>query len=151
MYHSVINLETNANQWSPHLTVKKFSTAASVNLCEMEMCHNWAPFQYPIRRLIVRSRKVSNPRDLYLESYDRSEIWQRCRCACQISNSFNYQSRGFETLRAYNKTSYRIYYFRPAHAYELAHDVYTGPTGPHFLADKHQYHYHDCGQAMHFA
>ena len=29
------------------------------------------PFQNPIRRLIVRSRKVSKPTDLYLELYDR--------------------------------------------------------------------------------
>ena len=35
----------------------------------------WPPFQYPIRRLTVRSRKVSKPRDLYLELSDRSEIW----------------------------------------------------------------------------
>ena len=34
------------------------------------------PFQHPIRRLIVRSRKVSKPWDLYLELSDRSEIWQ---------------------------------------------------------------------------
>ena len=34
----------------------------------------WAPCQYPIRRLFVRSREVSKPRDLYLELSDRSEI-----------------------------------------------------------------------------
>ena len=34
-----------------------------------------APFQCSIRRLIVRSRTVSKPRDLYLELSDRSEIW----------------------------------------------------------------------------
>ena len=33
-----------------------------------------APSQYPKRRLFVRSRKVSKPRDLYLELSDRSEI-----------------------------------------------------------------------------
>ena len=33
-----------------------------------------APPQYPIRRLSVRSRKVSKPRYLYLELSDRSEI-----------------------------------------------------------------------------
>ena len=68
---------------------------------------NWAPFQYPIRRLIVRSRKVSKPRDSRLELSDRSAIWQAprqqgCRSACQISkrcDNFNYQSRGFETSR----------------------------------------------------
>ena len=31
-------------------------------------------FQYPIRRLIVKSSKVSKPLYLYLESYDLSEI-----------------------------------------------------------------------------
>ena len=60
-----------------------------------------APFQYPIRRLIVRSRKVSKPRDSYLELSDRSEIWQTlrqhcCRLACQISkwcDNLNYNRR----------------------------------------------------------
>ena len=33
------------------------------------VCHQ-GPFQYPIRRLIVRSREVSKPRDLYLELSD---------------------------------------------------------------------------------
>ena len=66
-----------------------------------------APSQYPKRRLSVRSRKVSKPRDLYLELSYRFEIWQAlrqqcCRCACQISKRYDnlkYQSRGFETLR----------------------------------------------------
>ena len=66
-----------------------------------------APFQYPIRRLIVRAREVSKPRDWYLEPPDRSEIWQAlrqhcCRIACQIKKRYdnlNYQSRGFETSR----------------------------------------------------
>ena len=66
-----------------------------------------SPSQYPKRRLSVRSRKVSKPRDLYLELSDRSEIWQAlrqqcCRCACQISERYDnskYKSRGFETLR----------------------------------------------------
>ena len=68
---------------------------------------HWAPSQYKIRRLIVRSREVSKPRDLYLELSDRSEIWQAlwqhcCRCACQISKRYDnlkYQSRGFQTSR----------------------------------------------------
>ena len=68
---------------------------------------NRGPFQYPIRRLIVRSCKVSKPWDLYLELYDRSEIWQAprercCRRACQISkrcDNLNYWSRGIETSR----------------------------------------------------
>ena len=71
----------------------------------------WAPSQYPKRRLFVRSREVSKPRDLYLELSDRSEIWQAlrqhcCRCACQISKGYDnlkYHSRGFETLRDLTK------------------------------------------------
>ena len=55
-----------------------------------------APFQYPIRRLIVRFCEVSKSRGLYLELSDRSEIWQTprqhcCRCNYQ---SLNYQSTG---------------------------------------------------------
>ena len=61
--------------------------------------------QYTIRRFIVRSRKVSKPRDSYLEFQNRFEIWQAhrqhcCRRASQISkrcDNLNYQSRGFET------------------------------------------------------
>ena len=71
----------------------------------------WAPSQYPKIRLIVRSRKVSKPRDLYLELSDRSGIWQAlrqqcCRCACQIAKRYDnlkYQFRGFETLRDLTK------------------------------------------------
>ena len=65
-----------------------------------------APSQYPKRRLFVRSRKVSKPRDWYFKLY-RFEIWQAhrqhcCRSACQISgrsDNSKYKSRGFETLR----------------------------------------------------
>ena len=71
----------------------------------------WAPSQYPKRPLFVRSRKVSKPRDLYLDLSDRSEIWQAlrqqcCRCACQISKRYDnlkYRSRGFETSRDLTK------------------------------------------------
>ena len=71
------------------------------------MCATRAPFQYPIRRLTVRSRNVSKPRDLYLELSDRSEIWQAprqqgCRSACQNSkrcDNLDNQCRGFETSR----------------------------------------------------
>ena len=65
----------------------------------------WALFQYPIRRLIVRCRGASKPRNLCLELFDRSEIWQAhrqqcCWDTCQISkryNNSNYQYRVFET------------------------------------------------------
>ena len=64
-------------------------------------------FEYPKRRLSVRSRKVSKPRDWYLKLSYRFEIWQAhrqhcCQSACQISersNNSKYKSRGFETLR----------------------------------------------------
>ena len=67
----------------------------------------WAPSQYPKRRLSVRSRKVSKPRDWYFKLSYRFEIWQAhrqhcCRSAWQISkrsDNFKYKSRGFETLR----------------------------------------------------
>ena len=66
-----------------------------------------APSQYPKRRLSVRSRKVSKPRDWYFKLPYRFEIWQAhrqhcCRSACQISersDNSKYKSRGFETLR----------------------------------------------------
>ena len=74
---------------------------------DIDLIIHRAPSQYPKRRLFVRSRKVSKPRDLYLELFDRSDIWQAlrqhcCRCACQISKRYDnlkYQSRGFETSR----------------------------------------------------
>ena len=87
---------------------KVFPIIGSVdNKLSSEVMTTWSPSQYPKRRLSVRSRKVSEPRDLYLELSDRSEIWralrqQCCRCACQISkrcDDLKYQSRGFETLR----------------------------------------------------
>ena len=66
-----------------------------------------APSQYPKRRLSVRSRKVTKPRDRYFKLSYRFEIWQThrqhcCRSACQISERLDnskYKSRGFETLR----------------------------------------------------
>ena len=66
-----------------------------------------APSQYPKRRLSVRSRKVSKPRDWYFKLSYRFEIWLAhrqhcCRSACQISeqsDNYKYKSRGFETLR----------------------------------------------------
>ena len=72
-----------------------------------------APSQYPKRRLSVRSHKVSKSRDFYLKLSDRSEIWQCCRCACQISKRYNnlkYQSRGFETL--WDLTKRRLFGYR---------------------------------------
>ena len=67
-------------------------------------------FQYPTIRLIIRSHKVSKPRDLHLELYDRSEIWQPprqqcCGCASQIPKRYDNLSRSQEFTRFYGKTS----------------------------------------------
>ena len=66
-----------------------------------------ALFQYPIRRLIVRSHKHSKPRNLYLILSDRAEIWQAprqqcCRSSCLILMWYYdliCQLLGFETSR----------------------------------------------------
>ena len=76
-----------------------------------------APCQYPKRRLPVRYRRVSKPRDLYLELSDRSEIWQAlrqqcCRCAClnfKAIRQFKVPISWLRDLtRSYEKTSFRI-------------------------------------------
>ena len=69
--------------------------------------HTRAPSQYPKRRLFVRSREISKPRDWYFKLSHRFEIWQAhrqqcCRSACQISersDNSKYKSHGFETSR----------------------------------------------------
>ena len=55
--------------------VSQLSTYGYGFMYRSGMCHGCrATSQYPKRRLFVRSRKVSKPRDLYLELSDRSEI-----------------------------------------------------------------------------
>ena len=91
----------STNDLSRNITLSSASTYIEPNVV------NKALFQYPIRRLIVISRKISKPRDFYLELFDRIEIWQAprqhcCRRVCQISKrcyDLNYQSCGFETSR----------------------------------------------------
>ena len=81
------------------------STGLPSGLFDTECAVTSTLFQYQIRRLIVRYREVSKPRNLHLELSDRSEIWQAprqhcCPCACQISkqcNNLNCQSHGFAT------------------------------------------------------
>ena len=102
------------HNWSPGVSTKNDNKQEIIKISNFDVNdhvgtiqRSWAPSQYPKRRLSVKSRKVSKPRDLYLELSDRSEIWQAlrqqcCRCACQISKRYDnlkYQSRGFETLR----------------------------------------------------
>ena len=75
--------------------------------CDDLCTRSRAPSQYPKRRLFVRSRKVSKPRDWYFKLSYRFEIWRAhrqhcCRSACQISersDDSKYKCRGFETLR----------------------------------------------------
>ena len=95
-----------------------------------------APFEYRKACLIVRSREVSQPRELYLELSDRSEIWDSsrqlcCWCVHQIPKRYdhlNYQSRGLETSRYltkirligyWNETQLGWYLKRDANAPEL--------------------------------
>ena len=66
-----------------------------------------AQFQYPIRRLIIRSQETSKLQNLYLGLSDHSKILQAprqncCRRACQISKRYdnlNFQFRCFDTSR----------------------------------------------------
>ena len=82
------------------------------------------PSQYPKRRLFVRYREVSKPRDWHFGLSYRFEIWQAhrqqcCRIACQISersDNSKYKSRGFKTLRDLTK--------------RRRSDIETGPWGP---------------------
>ena len=67
----------------------------------------WAPFQYLIRRLIVRSHEDRKPQDWQFKLSHRFEIRQAlgqqcCRDACQIlerSDNSKYKSCVFETSR----------------------------------------------------
>ena len=85
-----------------------------------------AMFQFPTRRFIVRSRKVSMPRDLCSESCYRSSIWQAprqqcCRRAYQILKRCDNLDYRLPTTdlrhftRSYDKTSCRILKQGPSH------------------------------------
>ena len=56
-----------------------FKENVSENVHQMMGILSGALFQYPIRLLILRSLKVSKPRDLYLKLSSRSETWQAHR------------------------------------------------------------------------
>ena len=75
----------------------------------------WAPSQYPKRRLSVRSRKVSKPRDLYLELSDRSEI---CLSNFKAIRQFKVPISWLRDFtRSYGKTSFRILRRGPGSSY----------------------------------
>ena len=69
--------------------------------------HAWASIRKVDRRLIVRSREVSKPRDSGLDFFIHTEIpqatrQQYCLDACKIAERYdnhNIQSRGFEASR----------------------------------------------------
>ena len=74
-----------------------------------------APSQYPKRRLFVRSREVSKPRDWYFKLSYRVEIWQthrqqsKCLSNFRVIGQFQIQiSRLQDFTRSYEKTSFRI-------------------------------------------
>ena len=75
------------------------------------------PVSISERRLFLRSRKVSKPRDWYFKLSYRFEMWQahrqHCsRSACQISersDNSKHKSRGFETLR--DLTGRRLFWY----------------------------------------
>ena len=118
-FFGCINLHCrNSTLVSTHFVFDIVSQKCTRKRCHSDVCHlsvfhmnvyiiNRTPSQYPKRRLFVRSRKVSKPRDWYFKLPYRFEIWQAhrqhcCRSACQISErsgNFKYKSRGFETLR----------------------------------------------------
>ena len=96
----------------------------------IRLIHNWYPFECTIRCLIIRSRNVSKPRDLYSELYDRSDIWQArrqqcCLCACQISKRYdnlNHRFRGYGTAQNL-AMSYRILKWDLDYTHEINHIV----------------------------
>ena len=104
--------QSNFQGLLPHGTIfhrywLQHSLSSQEGIACQEQPNFWAPFQYPIIRRIVRSRKVSKARDRVLKCSYRFEIWQAprqqcCRGACHISersDNSKYKSRGFETLR----------------------------------------------------
>ena len=71
-----------------YLTDWDHSSVTLGNNRKRTLCH----VQNPIRRLVMRYRKVSKPRDLYLEWSDCSEISKRCE-------HFTPRSHVFESVR----------------------------------------------------
>ena len=90
-----------------------------------------APFQYPIRRLIIRSHEVLKLRDRQFKLSYRCEIWktrrqQCCRGTCQISERLDYskyKSRGIETSRDLTKR-HLIGYWNGAQVSVSAHQCF---------------------------
>ena len=87
----------------------------NIHICFNESVTNspvcaWVLFPYPIRHLILISRKASKQPDLYLKLYDRIEIrqasrqqWSQSEVLIQTANLATW-----DFTRSYDKTSYRI-------------------------------------------
>ena len=98
-----------------NISVKMICNVLTKVLLSRAMCTLVTCAHNTIRCILVRSCKGSKPRDLCLELYDRSEIWQAhrhqyCRCACQISKRCdNFKAmRLWDYMRSYDKMSYRL-------------------------------------------
>ena len=85
-----------------------YSFSCSIIYWFMMIDDAWAPLQYQIKRLIVRSGKVSKPGDLTLELSDRSEIWHAPRLPTCLSNFKLTISRLRYFTRSCDEMSYRI-------------------------------------------
>ena len=107
----LIYINDMTSQVSPGTCIRLFADDWLVYRAMNSTQDHWAPSQYAKRRLFVRSREVSKPRDWYFKLSYRFEIWQAhrqqcCRSACQISERLDnskYKSRGFETSRDLTK------------------------------------------------
>ena len=110
----MLSLQNMISRCRPLLPVSGVYMLTNATHCQ-SMTTTWAPSQYPKRRLSVRSRKVSKPRDLYLELSDRSEIWQALRLLPMCLSNFK-TIRQFKVpiswlrdfTRSYEKKPFRI-------------------------------------------
>ena len=73
----VQNGEQNGSSRDVHGSISQIDTVLSCS--SVGSYFTWTLFQYQIRRLTVRARKVSSSWDLYLALLDRSAIWQAPR------------------------------------------------------------------------
>ena len=81
MYENIMKLFLTISNWQIHSCFKMDHLTIGNELFHStkHAITTRPPFQFTIRRLIVRSREVSKRRDLHLEQSDRSEIWQHKR------------------------------------------------------------------------
>ena len=78
-----------------------------------------ARFQYPIRRLIVRSHKLSEPRDLYLELSDRPDICP-AQCGTVIFVGTFFTKSGSGTWKVIKKKNCSRYWHTWSHIFIMS-------------------------------